>query len=116
MIRRPPRSTLFPYTTFFRSLTHEAAPGLRVTCRLEGDTFEMEDQRNWTDASYKTYVRPLALPWPYKLDAGTELEQAVTVTVEGRPAAAGTTAGGRATVRVGEAIGTVPPLGFGIDP
>src|SRR3712207_7382130 len=56
MIRRPPRSTLFPYTTFFRSLTHEAAPGLRVTCRMEGDTFEMEDQRNWTDASFKTYV------------------------------------------------------------
>ena len=27
--------------------------------------FEMEDQRNWTDASYKTCVRPLALPWPY---------------------------------------------------
>src|SRR2546425_2808233 len=24
MIRRPPRSTLFPYTTLFRSLTHQA--------------------------------------------------------------------------------------------
>ena len=37
---------------------------------MEGDTFEMEDQRNWSDASYKTYVRPLALPWPYVLPAG----------------------------------------------
>src|SRR3712207_7996654 len=26
MIRRPPRSTLFPYTTLFRSLTKSAAP------------------------------------------------------------------------------------------
>src|SRR3712207_8196880 len=26
MIRRPPRSTLFPYTTLFRSLLGEAAP------------------------------------------------------------------------------------------
>src|SRR5438046_4432949 len=26
MIRRPPRSTLFPYTTLFRSLGHEAPP------------------------------------------------------------------------------------------
>src|SRR5438445_1216328 len=26
MIRRPPRSTLFPYTTLFRSLTGEKAP------------------------------------------------------------------------------------------
>src|SRR5258708_28451281 len=25
MIRRPPRSTLFPYTTLFRSLMHQAA-------------------------------------------------------------------------------------------
>src|SRR2546422_4776079 len=28
MIRRPPRSTLFPYTTLFRSLVHGAQPGL----------------------------------------------------------------------------------------
>src|SRR5260370_16966038 len=27
MIRRPPRSTLFPYTTLFRSRTHEFAHG-----------------------------------------------------------------------------------------
>src|SRR3712207_7909037 len=26
MIRRPPRSTLFPYTTLFRSLAREVAP------------------------------------------------------------------------------------------
>ena len=48
---------------------------------MEGDTYEMEDQRNWTDASYKTYVRPLARPWPYTLDAGARLDQAVTLTV-----------------------------------
>src|SRR5258708_21713997 len=29
MIRRPPRSTLFPYTTLFRSLLHGAARGCR---------------------------------------------------------------------------------------
>ena len=46
--------------------------------RMEGDTFEMEDQRNWTGASYKTYVRPLALPWPYTLAAGAKIDQAVT--------------------------------------
>jgi len=97
-----------------RAITHEAAPGLSVTCRMEGDTFEMEDQRNWTDASYKTYVRPLALPWPYTLPAGTELEQSVTVTVEGRAGAAA--AGGGASVTIGGAAGTVPPLGFGLDP
>src|SRR3712207_7326450 len=29
MIRRPPRSTLFPYTTLFRSVLHEALTGQR---------------------------------------------------------------------------------------
>ena len=102
-----------------RAITHDAGPGLSVTCRMEGDTFEMEDQRNWTDASYKTYVRPLALPWPYTLAAGTELEQAVTVTVDaprsGR-APAGVSTGEGATVTLGERAGKIPPLGFGLDP
>src|SRR3712207_7465829 len=33
MIRRPPRSTLFPYTTLFRSLAHDPrrAPARRLT-------------------------------------------------------------------------------------
>src|SRR5256885_9469640 len=29
MIRRPPRSTLFPYTTLFRSCFRKPAPGIR---------------------------------------------------------------------------------------
>src|SRR2546430_3875999 len=31
MIRRPPRSTLFPYTTLFRSFPHHAAFGARLS-------------------------------------------------------------------------------------
>src|SRR3712207_9494445 len=30
MIRRPPRSTLFPYTTLFRSCAHVQRPQLRI--------------------------------------------------------------------------------------
>src|SRR2546429_7395912 len=30
MIRRPPRSTLFPYTTLFRSITYDDATGLVI--------------------------------------------------------------------------------------
>ncbi|MFC7396885.1 hypothetical protein ACFQU1_06730 [Chelatococcus sp. GCM10030263] len=98
-----------------RAITHSFAPGASVTCRMDGDTYEMEDQRNWTDASYKTYVRPLALPWPYRLAAGETLDQAVTLTVSGAPRAA--TAGGEAvTVRLGAAAGTAPTLGIALDP
>ena len=68
-----------------RTLTHEPLPGLRVACRMEGDTFEMEDQRNWLDASYKTYVRPLALPWPYTIAKGEKLSQRISLAVTGKP-------------------------------
>src|SRR5579863_1676461 len=67
-----------------RSLSHEVAPGLRATCRMEGDAFEMEDQRNWGDASYKTYVRPLALPWGYTLAKGSRHEQSVRLSFSGK--------------------------------
>jgi hypothetical protein len=98
-----------------RALTHEFAPGARVTCRMEGDTFEMEDQRNWTDASYKTYVRPLALPWPYTLAPRARFTQSVALTVAGRPAAAAA-AGPVVRVEIGAPIGPMPTLALGCDP
>ena len=50
-----------------------------------GDHFEIEDQRNWTDASFKAYSRlPVVSAEPEHLAAGTRLQQAVTVSVTGR--------------------------------
>src|SRR2546430_10181113 len=34
MIRQPPRSTLFPYTTLFRSVTNDAVPTIAVRAEL----------------------------------------------------------------------------------
>lgn len=44
-----------------------------------------EDQRNWADASFKTYVRPLAWPRPYRVPAGTTDRQRVELRLSGRP-------------------------------
>src|SRR3989454_8506452 len=41
MIRRPPRSTLFPYTTLFRSPGHERHVRLRDACFFPGDRGEV---------------------------------------------------------------------------
>ena len=71
-----------------RALAHEAAPGVFVACRMEGDSFEMEDQRNWTDASFKTYSRPLSLPWGYTLVRGSRHEQSVRLSITGASAPA----------------------------
>src|SRR5258707_10950084 len=43
MIRRPPRSTLFPYTTLFRSMCSELASVLRPGgLLLDGDHFTLD--------------------------------------------------------------------------
>ena len=41
----------------------------------------MEDQRNWTDASLKTYSTPLELPFPVKLAAGEQIRQRAVLTL-----------------------------------
>jgi hypothetical protein len=66
-----------------RAISHEVAPGVRARVAFEGDTFEMEDQRNWADASYKIYSTPLSLPFPVEVKKGTRIAQKVTLTVEG---------------------------------
>jgi enoyl-CoA hydratase/carnithine racemase len=46
MIRRPPRSTLFPYTTLFRSLALETplTQGIKSERQLFKSTFALDDQ------------------------------------------------------------------------
>ncbi len=70
-----------------RVITHEVVPGLRAEVRCEGDIFEMEDQRNWSDASFKTYCTPLDLPCPVGLEAGTRISQRITLRLQGSPEA-----------------------------
>ncbi|GAA3922784.1 hypothetical protein [Microbacterium invictum] len=55
--------------------------GMMISVNFAGDVFEMEDQRNWSDASFKTYSRPLALPFPYTITPGEHVRQTVTVEV-----------------------------------
>lgn len=58
-----------------------------ITCYLEfeGDIFETEDQRNWTDNSYKTYSTPLSLPHPVTVEKGTKIYQKIVFSVSGVP-------------------------------
>ncbi len=73
-----------PFTAV-RALTLPVAAGCEVTIRCEGETFEMEDQRNWSDASFKLYCRPLDWPRPYTVPAGATLNHRVSLRVRGRP-------------------------------
>ena len=74
-----------PHQPFFdmQSITHTTPSGGEVTISFTGDLFEMEDQRNWTDASYKTYSTPLRIPYPAPIANGERVQQRVTITARG---------------------------------
>jgi hypothetical protein len=54
------------------------------TCSLDyfGDIFETEDQRNWSDASYKTYCTPLSLTYPAKVEKGEKIIQRIVFSTD----------------------------------
>jgi hypothetical protein len=103
-----------------RAIEHAVAPGVTARCLMTGDVFEMEDQRNWSDASYKTYVRPLALPWPCVMDSGVRNQQAVELLITDSSAGALSTLDAKADAAVelemGDADGTFPRIGVAIHP
>jgi len=107
-----------PHQPFFdmRAISHEVVPGLWARVRFEGDVFEMEDQRNWTDASYKIYSTPLALPWPVEVQEGTTISQSVTLALEGHAPANRVEILGREIVfSVGEvSADALPRIGLGV--
>ncbi|TPL84753.1 hypothetical protein FJ950_15425 [Mesorhizobium sp. B2-3-14] len=100
-----------------RAITHQVRPGVVAQCRMEGEAFEMEDQRNWSDASYKAYVRPLALPWPYVLPAGEPMRQTISLRITGDanvPASAAPAEPVR--VELGQAGAKLPDIGIVVYP
>jgi hypothetical protein len=68
-----------------RGIRHEVYPGLMAEVRFTGDTFEMEDHRNWTDGNFKTYCTPLSKPFPVEVKQGAKIVQTVSLRLAGTP-------------------------------
>ncbi len=105
-----------PYEPFlnFRALVYPIAPAVRAEVRLEGDVFHMEDQRNWGDATYKTYSAGLA-PFPARVRRGTCVRQSVSVRLLGAPGAKPETTAAaepHATIHLLGSTRPLPPLGL----
>lgn len=64
-------------------LEWEPAGGILAKLSFSGEIFEMEDQRNWTDASYKTYCRPLSMPFPFEIKKGEKIHQKIVLEIKG---------------------------------
>jgi D-apionolactonase len=65
----------------FESLGVQLADDLSIEFGFSGDLFETEDQRNWTDASFKTYSTPLRLGYPHEAVPGRRIRQRVAVSL-----------------------------------
>lgn len=74
----------WPPFTGIRGLRIALAPGCWAVADFEGENFEIEDQRNNADASFKTYARSNFLPRPFLLEPGALVRQSVRLTVERR--------------------------------
>jgi hypothetical protein len=64
------------------AISWEPTADLKATATFAGEVFETEDQRNWTDASFKTYCTPLQIPFPAVIEEGTRVDQSITVELE----------------------------------
>ncbi len=105
-----------------------ADAGTAFRLSFTGEVFETEDQRNWTDASFKTYSTPLSRPFPVDVAAGDTVRQSIlleSATLEPQEAvevvavaSQRRTSGGPTLVsaRIGGDVGRVPALAVGAGP
>ena len=83
----------YPLLAAFRSLQVTIAGPVVVHFDLRGDEFEIEDQRNWLDASYKIYSTPMSLGVLHA-EKGQSFFQEVHVRAEPPPSLPVRTPGG----------------------
>ena len=127
---RSSRSTLprlippWPPFMLIRTVAHEWTDGRWADAELLGDSFELEDQRNNADDSFKTYSRSNLMPRPYRLPAGVPIRQSALLSLRLQPSTAASTTAATGVpaptgaapivVEVGEACGDLPRIGIEI--
>jgi D-apionolactonase len=77
-------STISPNQPFkdIKAISYKTSDGSFIRIEFFGEVFEMEDQRNWHDASFKTYCRPLEWGFPYHLKMNEEVHQRVKLVIQ----------------------------------
>jgi hypothetical protein len=103
-----------PHQPFFDIKKMHWPLGDLGAARLEfdGDVFETEDQRNWTDDSFKTYCTPLRIPFPALLQRGEIVRQKVQLSVDKVQSLAEEVVED-IVLTIGPAFSKVPAIGIG---
>src|SRR5258708_21677290 len=76
MIRRPPRSTLFPYTTLFRSVSvlMNGNNSAQVCTSYSGPSFAFSASRTLSAVSRSSRARAYSVTWPRSEEHTSELQ------------------------------------------
>jgi hypothetical protein len=105
------------YAPLFPSFDHlevELTEGGRLVFDFEGDLWETEDHRNWTDANFKTYSTPISFGPPPPLEPGQALRQRIVIAPV--DVSAGPPSSGRVRLDIGApTTAVVPAVGLGQD-
>jgi len=94
-------------------ISHQLQSGQVASVTFEGEIFETEDHRNWSDASFKTYCTPISLPFPAEVTPGELLSQKITISVSGESTTS-TAKDEGAVVTVGTNEIELPEIGLGL--
>lgn len=106
--------TEVPIFPAVESLTVQLMDEVAVRFDFEGDTFEFEDQRNWSDASFKSQSFPPRRNGFFRLRQGDHVRQRVIVTPIGMPPPVPPDEA-RVRFTIGETSGrSLPAIGFGM--
>jgi hypothetical protein len=107
---------VFPPVT---ALTVMQSDEVAVDFTWNGERFEMEDHRNWSDASFKSYPKPADLGYAFHATAGERLQEKMTVAVRSvsKPRRRHGRSRQRASIRIeiGPSLArSFPAVGFGL--
>ena len=94
-------------------ISHQLQSRQVASVTFEGEIFETEDHRNWSDASYKTYCTPISLPFPAQVTPGELLSQKITISISGESTIS-TSKDEDAVVTVGTNEIELPEIGLGL--
>jgi hypothetical protein len=99
------------------SIRHFVTSDIELELNFSGELYEMEDQRNWTDASFKTYCTPLRIPYPVQLKKGDRIKQMVHLKFIGDTSRISPIKGDQQDLKitVGSISGKLPCIGIGND-
>ena len=96
-------------------ISHQLQSGQVATVNFEGEIFESEDHRNWSDASYKTYCTPISLPFPAQVSQGEVLNQKITISISGKTTSVNSVNKNKsAVITVGTKEIELPEIGLGL--